>query len=116
MVKEEREHPFQSRAVQYLRAALAPIHGWAGAIPGGDRRATRTPGYIRGTPDILCVARGIPALVELKSVKGVVSAEQQGVQAQLRRAGALVHVARSMEDLEGIVRTLTARRVAAWPP
>lgn len=46
-MREERESPFQGRAVRYLRTALAPYGGWAGAIPGGDRRATRSPGYVK---------------------------------------------------------------------
>jgi len=111
-VREERESPFQGRAVRYLRTALAPYGGWAGAIPGGDRRATRSPGYVKGTPDVLCVVRGQCVLVELKSVKGVVGEDQKAVQGDLERAGAVVFIARSMDDLESIVATLKMGRAA----
>ena len=87
-MREERESPFQGRAVRYLRTALAPYGGWAGAIPGGDRRATRSPGYVKGTPDVLCVVRGQCVLVELKSVKGVVREDQKVLQRLLAEAAA----------------------------
>jgi len=112
-MKEHRESPFQSRAVRFLRIALAPYGGWAGAIPGGDRRATRATGWVSGTPDILAVVRGQAVLIELKSVKGVVEPHQKAVQAELERAGAVVFVARSMDDLESIVTTLAMGRAAA---
>lgn len=111
-MKEVRESPFQSRAVKFLRIALAPYQGWAGAIPGGDRRATRAPGYVKGTPDVLCVVRGQAVLIELKSVKGVVSDEQKAVKADLERAGAVHFIARSMPELESIVETLKMGRAA----
>ena len=51
-------------------------------------------------------------LVELKSVKGVVREDQKAVQGDLERAGTIVFIARSMDDLESIVATLKMGRAA----
>jgi hypothetical protein len=106
---EERESSFHGRAIQYLRSAVARHGGWVGTIPGGDRRVTRSPGYVRGTPDILCVVFGEAWLIELKSVRGVVEPHQKAVHGDLERAGARVCIARSMPDLESIVRAISTR-------
>jgi hypothetical protein len=100
------ERSFQKAACEYLTMALRPYGGWVGAIPGGDGKMTLAPGYVAGSPDVLVVLRGRPILIELKAPKGTVKKHQKGVHADLTRAGATVYVARSIEDLEEIVKVL----------
>jgi hypothetical protein len=105
------ERALQSAACEYLTLALRPYGGWVGAVPGGDGKQTRAPGYVSGTPDLLCIVRGQPILIELKAPKGRVKDHQRACHADLERAGAVVHVARSIEDLEGIVAVLKMGRI-----
>lgn len=104
------ERDFQRSACQYLSLALRPYGAWVGAIPGGDGKMTLAPGYVRGSPDLLCILRGRAVLIELKTKKGVVKKHQEAVHADLENAGADVFVARSMDDLVGIVNALKVGR------
>ncbi len=84
--------------VELLRIAL-PLNAFVGTIPGGDGSRTMAPGYVRGTPDILCVVLGFPTiLIEVKGPRGQVSDAQRRVHGQLSDAGAHVMVARGFDD------------------
>jgi hypothetical protein len=100
------ERALQQSACDYLALALRPYGGFVSAIPGGDGKMTRAPGYRSGFPDLCIIVRGQAIFIELKSPKGRVKDHQRAVHADLERAGAIVHVARSLEDIEGIVRVL----------
>ena len=106
------ERALQKAACELLTVALRPYGGFVTAIPGGDRQQTRAPGYVSGVPDLLCIVRGQAILIELKSPKGTVKPHQRAVHADLERAGAVVHVARSIDDIASIIAVLKMGRVA----
>lgn len=55
----------------------------------------------RGWPDLTCVAGGGRAVfIEVKSSTGRVRPEQDAVHAELRKQGAIVIVARNIQDVE----------------
>lgn len=97
------ERQIQAAIMKFLRLAL-PRDAWVGAIPGGDGRATRAPGYVAGTPDVLIVYRGRAHFIEVKSAKGKLSIEQTIQGNAVRMAGAQWGVARSIVDAEWLCR------------
>lgn len=105
------ERQFQRAAVEYLTLALRPYGGIVVVIPGGDRQATRAPGYVSGEPDIAIIARGQIFGIELKTKRGRVKAHQEARHKAWSYAGAEVFIARSLDDLQGIVAALVVGRV-----
>lgn len=97
------ERQIQAAIVRFLRLAL-PADAWVGAIPGGDGRATRTPGYVAGTPDLLIVWQGAAHFIEVKSATGRLADMQWDQCAKLIGCEALAEVARSVDDAERICR------------
>ena len=96
-----------------LQAAVAEFLGWAappgmwwGAIPGGDRGVTLTPGYVAGSPDLLIVYRGRAIALELKSRTGQQQPAQRAVQMAWTLAGGLYHVVRDVTEVEAFLRML----------
>ena len=67
----------------------------------GRVRASRVsmPGY----PDISCVIAGKAVYIEVKSTRGRLSHAQIACHARLREAGAVVVVARSLEDVQATI-------------
>lgn len=100
------ERAFQRDAVKYLTYALGPYGAVVGVIPGGDRQATRAPGYVAGEPDVFAIVRGRVHGFELKTPKGRVKAHQKARHAQWVEAGAVIWVSRSLTDLESAVNTI----------
>jgi hypothetical protein len=97
-------------------ATAAPPGLWFGAIPGGDGRETRAPGYVAGTPDVLVIHRGMPILIEMKRRRGgVLSPEQILAHQHITLAGGVVVVGYGWEDAAAQLRLLVPMksRVAA---
>lgn len=67
------------------------------------RNRTKNMGAKRGTPDMLFIFEGRPIAIELKADNGRVSDEQQGMAAQMERAGCPVFVARSLDAVVAIL-------------
>ena len=93
------ERQIQKAIFDFLKLAL-PADAWVGAIPGGDGRATRTPGYVAGTPDLMIVYCGKARFMEVKTATGFCSHAQLDTFNSLRRADAFCTVARSIHDAE----------------
>lgn len=92
------------RAIAEFSAAALPPGAWWGCIPGGDGKVTTAPGYRPGTPDWLVVHQGRAMFFELKAPKGIARVTQKDAAFQLHKAGALVHLIRSLEGYEEALR------------
>lgn len=97
------ERALQAAVAQFSAAAL-PDTVWWGCIPGGDGRATRAPGWRSGTPDWLVVYEGRAIFFEFKAPKGITRVTQKDAAFQIHKAGALVHLVRSLEGYEEALR------------
>ena len=106
MIPAQTERQLQRQVTEYLEIALRPYGAFVTAIPGGDLQMTRCPGYRAGTPDVLIVIGGRAVWIELKTPRGRLSNSQRVAHTDIGRAGAAVHVARSLADVEDIVRAL----------
>jgi hypothetical protein len=105
-----RERQEQAALFGWL-AVAAPPGLWFGAIPGGDGRETRAPGYVAGTPDVLLIWAGRPILLEIKRRRGgVVSAEQTAAHAAIALAGGVVVVGYGWEDAAAQLRMIIPMR------
>lgn len=99
-----KERDLQAEIAEVLELGLPSDCFWS-AIPGGDGRETRAPGYRSGTPDMLFVYRGRILFVELKRPrKGRTSDAQATVHRQIEAAGAQVHVARALDEVVDLIR------------
>lgn len=99
-----KEIELQATIAAALEIGLPPDCFWT-AIPGGDGRATRTPGYRSGTPDLLFLYRGKTLFVELKRPKGGrVSDNQTVVHPMIENAGGAVHVARDLSQVVELIK------------
>lgn len=98
---ELREKDIQRQVMDYLRVRHIPAMETHGMhhIPGGGMRIIRP--FKKGTPDIVgCLPwNGRMFQIEIKDADGRVSPEQRDVMAEYKGAGALVLVARSVEDV-----------------
>lgn len=103
----------------YLRLALRPPVLWTCFPAGGGGKARggqlKAMGLMPGWPDILVLHNPMDGLghfgagprvvgIELKSAKGVQSAEQKNVQAAFKSCRAAYAIARRVEDVEVILR------------
>lgn len=99
-----KERDLQAEIAEVLELGLPPDCFWT-AIPGGDGRETRAPGYRSGTPDMLFVYRGKVLFVELKRPrKGRTSDAQSVAHRLIEAAGAQVHVARALDQVVDLIR------------
>lgn len=96
-----------------LQSAVAEFLGWAlpdgcyfTSIPGGDGRATRAPGWRSGTPDLMILWRGRAIFIELKAPAGRLSDAQKDAALAITFAGGLAYSARSVEEVEELLRAL----------
>lgn len=100
---------------QILQRQIAGYLGWALAEPawftsfpaggGGEMRGMilKGTGLKSGVPDILIVHEGRLHGLELKSAKGVLSDAQKATHEALRRAGCLVAVIHSLDELRALL-------------
>ena len=61
------------------------------------------PMQLAGLPDWLVILRGRPILIEVKAPDGVVSKLQEVRMNELRKAGAVVAVARTLDEAKAIL-------------
>lgn len=101
------EADLQKQVVAYLRAALKP---WCGSVfvIANNRYSRRSPGFVPGCPDVCFIVRGHLYGLELKAKRGVPQSEQLLRHDEWRRAGAEVHIVRSLERVEEIIAGLVA--------
>ncbi len=92
------ERRLQSAVAQYLNAVLTPAT-WHTAIPGGDGKMTRAPGYVSGTPDYLVVHGGRALFIELKTPRGRPSDAQVSAWHGIEDASGKVVLCRSVDDV-----------------
>lgn len=64
-----------------------------------DRKATGT----KGQPDFLCVINGYPVALEVKTLRGKLSPDQEHCHAAMRASGWLVYVVRSVAEVKELV-------------
>jgi hypothetical protein len=99
-----KEIAVQATIARALEIGL-PQDAYFTAIPGGDGRATRTPGYRAGTPDLIVIYRGRTLFLELKRpIGGRVSIQQAECHRAIERAGARIHVARDLAEVVELIR------------
>lgn len=104
VAKAEKERDLQSELSEVLNLGL-PADAVFTSIPGGDGRATRTPGYLSGFPDALIMYRKRCLLLELKRrVGGRYSDDQIRVHAQIERAGGLVFGVNTLDQALDLIR------------
>ena len=103
MRRKQPERQLQRAVFAFLKRAM-PAESFYSAIPGGDRQMTRAPGYVSGMPDVLIIHNGRPLFIELKAPKGRLSEAQKDVNVALWRAGAETCLARSVEEVERLLR------------
>jgi hypothetical protein len=102
MRKQRLEDGLQMRVLQVLHERAIPECVFWHTPNGGWRaineaKRLKTMGVLSGLPDIFVLYKTLFGL-ELKVPGGVVSGAQQGMQARLRRAGAVTAVAFSFEE------------------
>jgi hypothetical protein len=97
------ERDFQKQVCEFLKLAL-PADSFFSAIPGGDGKMTRAPGYVSGMPDVMVIHDWTPIFFELKAPKGRVSDVQTMTHNALRCAGADVYVVRSLAEVSDHLR------------
>lgn len=97
----KRKHPeraLQSAVAEYLTWAL-PAGSFFSALPGGDGKMTRAPGYVSGLPDLMVVVDGRVYFIELKSQKGRASEAQKLVAPKILASGSYYRICRSINDV-----------------
>lgn len=87
------ERAEQTALFKWLTMA-APDGLFYSATAGGDGRATRTPGYRAGLPDVVLIWRGRPIWIELKRERGgAVSDAQWATNQAIVMAGGVTFIA-----------------------
>lgn len=96
----------------YKRRDVLAFH-----VPNGEKRDRRTAARLQamgvrpGVSDFLVVVSGRLHCIELKTGTGRLSAEQRVFLAEAETAGCRAHVARSIDELAGILNSIGALRV-----
>lgn len=103
MKRAQPERAFQRQVCDFLTVALPP-DSFFSAIPGGDGKMTRAPGYKSGVPDVMVIHDWTPIFFELKAPKGRVTEVQKQTHDALRTAGADVFVVRSLAEVSDHLR------------
>jgi hypothetical protein len=98
---ELREADIERQIMDYLawrRIPAVQTHGLH-YLPGGGVRVIRP--FRKGMPDIICSLppTGRTCFIEVKDDEGIVTKEQESVMREFYAAGALVLVARSVQDV-----------------
>lgn len=118
------EHKLQIAVTNFLRVALPQDATWF-AVPNGGFRKLRTAQKLKaegvrpGVADIIIIWKGRAFAIELKTPHGRQSPAQKEWAENFTLAGGVYHVARSVDEVEGLLNAagvpLQARtkRVAA---
>jgi hypothetical protein len=121
-IRKRTEHSLQSSVALYLGLAAMGQNWWWTSIDHGvditpaQRKQLAARGIKSGIPDILIICYGVAYAIELKSPSGKQSKAQKVVAAQLRMAGCSYAIARSLADVDTLLKTWgvpTSARVAA---
>lgn len=105
------EDQLQKALVEYLDLALPP-DALCFAIPNGGKRIKvlaailKATGVKKGIPDLCIVWRGRAMFMELKAIRGHLSADQREMHRKLTFCGCEVWVVRSVEQAEYLLRSL----------
>lgn len=103
---EESEKGIEDAIRAYLRALGAfEMKVWTGGIALHDGRVARNNN--KGAADILACYRGRFLAIEVKSKTGRVSPEQVAFLSEVKRAGGIALVARSVEDVRAALENVT---------
>lgn len=103
MRRKQPERQLQKAVAEFLSHALPP-DAFFSSIPGGEGRATRTPGYRAGTPDVLTVYKGRALFVELKSPRGRLSVDQRTALSAIWNAGGDLAICRSLLEVQDFLK------------
>ena len=106
-MKPKRAHPekdLQKAVAQFLERAL-PSDAWFTSILGGYGKATiRAAGYKQGAPDLIVLYEGTLFAFELKAKRGHLEQAQKETERKIEKAGGYWHEARSVAEVECILR------------
>jgi len=80
--------------------AINPIPAKSKAVAGISKAMGLRPGW----PDLELIYRGQMIYIEFKSDRGRLSKDQRQVHAELKAAGAFVHVVRSVDEFLKVLR------------
>jgi hypothetical protein len=99
-----RESEIQAEILSWLKARGI----WHRRIPLGGvaHGGLRKKSPLVGMPDIMIIIRGQAIFIEVKDAKGKLSEIQRQTIAELERHGALVIIARSLDDIQSHHRLL----------
>ena len=120
---EPTETQIHMAVAAHLRHRAAPGVWWS-HFPAGELRDERIGAKLRqmgtkkGVPDFLLIIRGKTYALELKRSAGRLSPDQWAAQAEIERAGGLVHTAYSIDEALSVLAawgaiTPTPGRIAA---
>jgi len=112
MKRASPEADLQKTIVEYLRVAMPPPPSgpWWTAIASQPNASARQGkrrkdlGEKPGVPDLCFIFDGAVFWIELKSISGRLMVTQRAQHDLIQWAGGHVHVARSLEDVIGILR------------
>jgi hypothetical protein len=102
-VRNQPERAIQVALIEHLSWRAPPDLWWC-HYPSGGRRSRLTGAVLKGmgtkagVPDLLIVKNGRLFGLELKADRGRLSAAQVATHAEMRKAGAVIGVAGSMDD------------------
>jgi hypothetical protein len=104
-VRRHEEDDLQKAVCDFLRWAVPPDCAWF-SIPNGGLRHRKVAqklvatGLKAGVPDLLCIYRGTPIFIELKSARGALSEHQRQMHRKLTYSGATVLCCKSVDCVE----------------
>ena len=103
------EDDMHMTVAQFLDVALPPDAAWTTVEHGGKRTKTeagklKAKGVRPGWPDIEIIWLARAHFIELKAPSGRLSVSQKDCHAALYKAGALVAMCQSIEEVEGTLR------------
>jgi hypothetical protein len=107
--RQQPERQLQAALVEHLQWRAPPDVWWT-HFPAGGRRSRITGAILKamgakpGVPDILLLARGRLFGLELKSERGRLSSIQVSTHSEMRRAGAVVGTAGSVDEALELLR------------
>lgn len=114
------ELALQKAVTEFLDVALPKDAFWTAFPAGGGGKIRgaqlKASGLKAGVPDLLVLYGGRAVFIELKSPKGRISDPQWQTLGKLADAGAIVYVARSVEQVDGQLRNagIPLRTVGDW--
>ena len=105
MRKRESEDKLHVSVAQYLDVALPIGSMWfhvpnEGKRTGAEAGRLKAFGMMAGIPDITIIHEGRAHFIELKTPRGSLSADQRATIGALQVCGCMVHICRSITDVQ----------------